>query len=373
MDIRSASQTEKKAYALLPRLWETGRKAALAVILEARGSTPQVPGAAALVSANGLVAGTVGGGGFEAAIVARCQHLLEIGEAQVLKWTFSAGRDEEGSLCGGEALILLDPVAEKDRAVFARVSAWVENRLRGVLLTTVKLSPAQPALVSRYCIEAETQQSGERAGAPGPDESGNIPLAILFSTRLLSQVMEEETPRLETRKGEQGEVWHLFYEPIIPPPRLLVFGAGHVGQALARLGVFSGYEVTLFDDRKDIMVPDDLLAKVRFVPGDLARNLSDFPTDEMDFAVIVTRGHRHDAAVLQVALQKKLTYIGMIGSRRKVALMKEEFISRGWASEATWAEVHAPIGLDLGAETVEEIAVSIMAEIIKVRRAKKKL
>lgn len=372
MDIRGASQTEKKAYALLPRLWETGKKAALAVILEARGSTPQVPGAAALVSADGLETGTVGGGGFEAAIVARCQHLLESGESQVLKWTFSAAV-EEGSLCGGEALVLLNPVAEKDRSVFARVTAWVENRLRGVLLTTVKLSHAQPALVGRYCIELETQHSGERARAAGPDESGNIPLAIPFSTRLLSQVLEEETPLLETRKGEQGEVWHLFYEPIIPPPRLLVFGAGHVGQALARLGVFSGYEVTLFDDRKDIMVPDDLLAKVRFVLGDLVKNLSDFLTDEMDFAVIVTRGHRHDAAVLRVALQKKLTYIGMIGSRRKVALMREEFISRGWASEAKWAEVHAPIGLRIGAKTVEEIAVSIMAEIIKVRRAKNKL
>ncbi len=371
MDIRSASQTEKKAYALLPRLWETDAKAALAVILEAKGSTPQVAGAAALISAGGLVAGTVGGGSFEAAIIERCQRLVGSGEAQVLEWSFAAGIEEEGSVCGGKALVLLDGSVDKDRAALEKATVSIEARRPGVLLTAVKLSPANPAVVHRYFVEAGTQAPVGVAAAR-LDEPGIIPSTIPVSAELLRQVLEEETCRLETKKGAQGEVWHLFYEPIIPAPRLLVFGAGHVGQAVARLGIFLGFEVILFDDREDLPVPEDLLAKVRFLTGDMATNLSAFPTDEMSYAVIVTRGHRHDAAVLRVALAKKLAYVGMIGSRRKVTLMREEFIRQGWASEEKWAEVHSPVGLDIGAETVEEIAVSIMAEIIKVRRRKEK-
>lgn len=100
----------------------------------------------------------------------------------------------------------------------------------------------------------------------------------------------------------------------------------------------------------------------------MAESLERFSTDEFCYLIIVTRGHRHDGEVLRGALKKRAGYIGMIGSRRKVALMKEEFLKNGWASEEGWVKIHSPIGLDISARTVEEIAVSIMAEVIATRR-----
>lgn len=154
---------------------------------------------------------------------------------------------------------------------------------------------------------------------------------------------------------------------LLPRERLYIAGAGHVGQALARLALDLEFDVTLFDDRADLlerMAPPGCAS----VAGDIADRLSAAPVDATTYAVVVTRGHRHDAQALAALVGRGACYVGMIGSRRKVKVTVDELVDRGVPAEAL-AAVHAPIGLDIGSVTVPEIALSIAAQLVQVRRA----
>jgi xanthine dehydrogenase accessory factor len=167
------------------------------------------------------------------------------------------------------------------------------------------------------------------------------------------------TVQLET--GDQR-----FTLDLPPRERLYVAGAGHVGQALARLALPLEFDVTLFDDREDLLrkfAP----AGCASIAGDIAESLKSAPFDDRTFAVIVTRGHRHDEQALAASVNRGAAYVGMIGSRRKVKLIVDDLAALG-VSAAELQKVHAPIGLGIGAVTVEEIAISIVAELIQVRR-----
>lgn len=150
-------------------------------------------------------------------------------------------------------------------------------------------------------------------------------------------------------------------------PRLYIAGAGHVGQALARLAGPLDFEVTLFDDREDLLkrfAPDH----AKIVAGDIASNLREAPVDHNTYCVVVTRGHRHDEQALEAVVNREARYVGLIGSRRKIKLITDDLLERGVPKEAL-EQVHAPIGLPIGSVTVEEIAVSIAAQLIEVRRS----
>lgn len=155
-----------------------------------------------------------------------------------------------------------------------------------------------------------------------------------------------------------------------PPQRLYIAGAGHVGQALARLARTLEFDVTVFDDRADLLersVDSSILA----VAGDIAQNLGAAPVDGETYCVIVTRGHRHDEQALHAVVERGAAYVGMIGSRRKVKLIRDDLIERGVDAAALDA-VHAPVGIDIGAVTVDEIALSIAAQLVEVRRRHRK-
>ncbi|MGE3188792.1 MAG: XdhC family protein, partial [Vicinamibacterales bacterium] len=167
--------------------------------------------------------------------------------------------------------------------------------------------------------------------------------------------------------GGQMEV---FIEPIESAPALYVFGAGHVGYYLGRMAQEAGFELHVVDDRAQFAnrerFPDAADIVVDDIPDWLARTTLP-PTA---YAVIVTRGHRHDLDALRALAPRDLRYIGLIGSRAKVARLYEGLLAEGAVSPEALARVHAPIGLDLGAVTPQEIAVSILAELIAVRRGR---
>lgn len=153
----------------------------------------------------------------------------------------------------------------------------------------------------------------------------------------------------------------------IPPrPRLYVAGAGHVGHAVARLGVRLDFEVTVFDDRGDLLDRLDTPGLHR-VQGDIAAGLRRASIDAQTYCVIVTRGHRHDEQALESVIGRGAGYVGMIGSRRKARLIFDDLIAAGVSAEEL-KRVRSPIGLDIGSVTVEEIAVSIAAELVDARR-----
>jgi xanthine dehydrogenase accessory factor len=166
--------------------------------------------------------------------------------------------------------------------------------------------------------------------------------------------------------GGQMEV---FIEPIEPPPAVYIIGAGHVGFYLARFAHEAGFQVHVVDDREAFAnrerFPDATDVVVDDVPGWLAG--ASLPASA--YVVIVTRGHRHDLDALRAVVDRDLRYVGLIGSRAKVARIYDALVADGVAPERL-AHVHAPIGLDLGAVTPQEIAVSITAELIAVRRGR---
>jgi len=166
----------------------------------------------------------------------------------------------------------------------------------------------------------------------------------------------------------QGE--RFFVEPLCSEGSAYIFGAGHIGQKLAQLTKFVGFHTVVLDDREEFANRELLGSADRIVVlRSFDEAMKDLNIDEESYLVIVTRGHVHDKTVLGQALRTRARYIGMIGSRTKRDATYEVLTKEGFAA-GDFARVHAPIGLNIGAETPEEIAISIVAELIQARAGK---
>lgn len=189
------------------------------------------------------------------------------------------------------------------------------------------------------------------------------------------QALRDGQARLETFSlagpredavGVCGGQVEVFIEPLLPPPTVLVLGCGHVGKAVAHLAKWLGFRVVVSDDREELCAPEHIPDADLYLPGEVAAVLSHTSIDGQTYVVAVTRGYPFDVAALPILLETEAPYIGVIGSRRRWATAVKELRAMG-IEEAALKQVRSPIGLHLGAETPEEIAVSIMAEIIMLR------
>jgi xanthine dehydrogenase accessory factor len=327
-------------YRKIVELIDGGQPLAVALVLLAEGSTPQRAGAKAVIDATGHIWGTVGGG----AVEAEAQRVaIETCRSQrPVVFDFHMENDDadgSGPICGGMMRLLVDPTPAKHRACYLAAAEALERRQRGALLTAIQ-SGAQAGVRVEWLAEADTAGRSIRW-----DES---------SAGYLEQIAD--------RPGE------VFVEPIIPRPLLLVAGGGHVGQALAVQAMQIGFDVTVVDDRPEFADAALFPRGVSVCCGDVPQQIAAHPMNKDTYVVIVTRGHRQDAEALAACIHQRPAFLGMIGSRRKVALMRKSFLESGLATEEEWNRVHAPIGLSIGAVTVPEIAVSIAAELIAVRR-----
>jgi xanthine dehydrogenase accessory factor len=162
----------------------------------------------------------------------------------------------------------------------------------------------------------------------------------------------------------------VFIEPIISSEKIFIFGAGHIAQPLSKMAVLTGFNVTIIDDRQEYANPDRFSEADKIITSDYEDASNQLEIDYNSFIVIITRGHSFDQQVLEWACGTKAKYIGMIGSKTKIQQVFDNLRQKG-VDDKKIAEVHAPIGLEIGSETPSEIAVSILAEIIKVRHQKK--
>jgi xanthine dehydrogenase accessory factor len=338
-----------------PKLIESlagGKGLALATIVEAEGSTPQVPGASAIFSAAGLVAGTVGGGLLEARAEAIAKEALGDGKARLVSFRLDADpADMEGAICGGSARVLIDPGVGGERAVFERALDGFRKRRSGFLASLIVPGQGDFVSVERRFFEALSSDADTFAGF-GPD--------------VLAAALEAGRPRLVKSEGRL-----IFLEPVRPLPRLIIAGAGHVGRAVARLGSLLDWSVTVIDDRPEFANADNVPEADEIIVGAIGESVRRIEDSTENYFVIVTRGHQKDAEALRAAIGRPAAYVGMIGSKRKIEIMHCEFLESGWATAEAWAEVHAPIGVEIGSKTVEEIAVSIAAELVLVRSKRK--
>lgn len=346
----------KNLYAEVVRLLQQGQRGALATVVQTQGSTPQKVGAQAIFLETGEVLGTIGGGCLEAEARRRGFYSLHTGEKQLfeLRLNDDFGWDD-GLICGGTAWIFLEPLPAEAGPLLEKLLALAEQRQPAVL-TTVVQAP-DPALVGRRVL----------AQPEGPVE-GNVPTALraAIATRT-AEVLAGQEPVWAPLTLPDGTEVGLYSEPLRPRPELIICGAGHIGAAVCHLGAWLDFEVTVIDDRSDFANAERLPEADHILVADPAEALGQRPLGPESYVVIVTRGHRHDARCLRACIRSNVGYLGMIGSRRKVKLIFDELLEEGLATPEDLARVHAPIGLNIGGTTVEEIAVSIAAELVAVR------
>jgi len=333
-------------------LADGGRSFAVVLILEASGSTPRKAGVKAIIDAKGSIWGTVGGGQVEAECQRRAVEACKSKRPVVFDFQLEGAMTaDDAPLCGGTMRILIDPTAAEDRAAYADAAEALQRRERGVLLTVIR-AVTETEVTARWFAE------------------NAIPSGAAFpGSEAIRSCLARETPRLFVEQSEKPSArLEVFVEPVIAKPLLLIVGAGHIGQALALQATLIGFDVAVIDDRPEFANPAVFPDGVTTRCGDIPKEVADFPVAEDTYIVVVTRGHKHDAEALETCIHRPAAYIGMIGSRRKVALMRRNFIETGLATEEEFNRVYAPVGLDIGAVTVPEIAASIAAQLIAVRR-----
>ncbi|HEY0753451.1 MAG TPA: XdhC/CoxI family protein [Ktedonobacteraceae bacterium] len=251
--------------------------------------------------------------------------------------------------------------------LYNEVQASLKRGEHVVVATVVKTTGSAPCSVgAKMLVRADGATAGSFAG---PLTDGKVAEAALQAQRdghsFLTHI------HLDADRGEAvgscGATLEVFFEVLRPEPRLIVAGAGYVAQALARLAVHLDLRTIVIDDRRDLADAAVFGETAQLTFGDIPQTLRDLEPDESSFVVIVTRGHHLDADVLHAALESRAAYIGMIGSPAKVKNIFKSLLQQGFSRESL-AHVHAPIGLDIGAETPDEIALSIAAEIVMQRR-----
>jgi xanthine dehydrogenase accessory factor len=239
---------------------------------------------------------------------------------------------------------------------------------RGAVATIVNVRGSIPSFKTAKML---VRDDGSIVGTIG---GGCVEAEIWQAAR---EVMESEKPRTLTFNLNQdpkydtglvcGGTLDIFVEPLLPPSSLYIFGAGHVSVNLYRIARSTGFDVTVVDDRETYANRERFPDAKEVIAEDFDKVMARLGPSESAYIVIVTRGHRDDMRILRWAVQTPARYIGMIGSRRKTITIFQELTKEGLAPEL-FEKVHAPVGLDIGAITPEEIAVAITAELIAVRR-----
>ncbi|MBI2426060.1 MAG: XdhC family protein [Candidatus Hydrogenedentes bacterium] len=323
---------------------------ALATVVHSIGSTPQKAGAKALFFADGRVVGTLGGGCLEAEAQRRALRALDTGTPL----DFEVRLDEvdgwdDGLVCGGKVRILIDPRKE---AALPAIREAVDAHGRGVAgILYIPLQGNGAPFTSPCWMRLDQVDAG-------------FPPAC--AARIRELVQREQCAIVSPEAG--GDIAPIYVEPVVAAPRLVIAGAGHIGRALAHFGALLGFEVTVIDDRPAFANTTHVPDAQHHVCGSIGGTLRALDSDTRTYFVIVTRGHQHDAEALEACVHKPAAYLGLIGSKRKSLLLRQGLIDRGIATEADLARLVTPMGLDIGGRTVEEIALSIAAQLTAVRR-----
>ncbi len=329
-----------------------GRACAWCRVVETRGSTPQKAGATMLVFADGSQRGTLGGGCVEADVKRSALAVLgEIGAGPRV-FTYSLDDDygwDDGLICGGRLRVLVDPLRSPEMCSYVARFSELLGAGKGCTEAVILQSELGVPEGSRYLYDA----SGQLVAQSIP---GSVPQSIAASLLPLSQ-----RPQASAQHG-------VAYLPILPRITLLIVGAGHVGQAVARLAAEVDFDVWVLDDRSAYASVERFPQAQRLLVGDIGQTLGELAPSlrETFFCLIVTRGHNHDEEALYHLARTAAGYVGMIGSKRKIKLIYEDLLARG-ITPPQLARVHAPLGLDIGSRTVAEIAISIVAELIAIR------
>ena len=326
-----------------------GRAVAYTALVETRGSTPQKAGATMLVFADGSQVGTLGGGCVEAEVKRRALRLLDDGGPEIL--AFQLDNDygwDDGLICGGRMKMLVDPLRPADDiSYYQELQTAISGGQGCTEVIVVESDKAGGQATDRHLFDHNGQTICSRS-------------VDTVSDTLVANLKPVKTrPRPYVADGAS-------YLTHLQRCRLIIVGGGHVGQRVAELADDVDFDVWVVDDREQYCSQDRFPFAGRLIVGPIDTSLSGLDIDENTLCIIVTRGHNHDEEALYHLADTSARYVGMIGSRRKIKLIFEDLLREGISREAL-SRVYAPMGFDIGSQTVTEIAVSILAELIASR------
>jgi xanthine dehydrogenase accessory factor len=337
-------------------LLENANEFAWVTIVNQVGSSPRHLGTSMVVRADASIAGTVGGGALEAAAIRESVEAIKRASSTLFDFHLNNNDSANlGMICGGSGVLLIDYISPSNvgaRDYFASLVPLLERGGKGWSVSAIP-AVRDTVWTSATCLIDSSEQI---SGSPARDEN------------LLRGLIREGRTAQEPLAGD-GSTY--FLHSIGLQGAAYVFGAGHCGQKLVSVLSLVDFHTTVVDDRANFANSERFpTADGVLVVDSFEGAVEQLPIDDDSYIVIVTRGHLHDRGVLEQALRTPAAYIGMIGSRKKIAQTFEALHQRGF-SDADLARVHSPIGLPIGAETPEEIAVSIAAEMIQTRAARR--
>jgi xanthine dehydrogenase accessory factor len=348
-------------YPKLVELFEKDLFAVLATMIHQAGSAPRAIGTKLLIAEDGSSFGTIGGGLLEARVLEAAQRVFTDRSPRRLVLSLEGGDvAETDMLCGGDVEVFLEPVFPHNLYqlhLFERVVEVSRRGGAGLLVTMVDQERWGEGKVPKIFLEPDGRKWGSLLGIQKIED---------FIAAEMPRIINQKESRMLIFKDDEGRDIGLFVEPVTANPILYVFGGGHISMQIVPLASLVEFKVIVIDDRPEFAdrerFPD--AAEVHHHPFEGV--LEKFRIDEASYLVIMTRGHIHDKTVLSQALKTRARYIGMIGSRRKKDIVYHSLLEEGLTQEDL-DRVHFPIGMAIGAETPAEIAVSIVAELIRVR------
>jgi xanthine dehydrogenase accessory factor len=349
----------KNIFLRIPEICHSHPGLVLATVTGTKGSTPQKPGSSALFDSKGLVAGTIGGGIVEGRIT---EMAVECSKTKKSDWiTCHLDNDisnKKEAICGGEITILVDGDPCRHMAVYKEIKDSISAKMPGILISLVSKEEDGNVAIERQWMTS--------------DKNPLFPLTILEKIRpeasdILSSVVPEFRQTEISVQGKKSVI--VLLEPVFPQKQLVIAGAGHIGKALSHLGKMIDFDVTVIDDRKEFANKENLPDADTIIVSEIGSAMKEIRKGRDTYIVIVTRGHNDDEEALKPCIGSGAAYVGMIGSKVKVARMKDEFIRNRWAGEEQWKQIYTPVGLDIKSRTVEEIALSIAAQLVLVRNS----
>ena len=353
----------EEVFVELINLIERGEKGALSTIVSSFGSLPMSKKAKMLAKSDGKIVGTVGGGCMEAEVWREAQTVMAEGTPRLQSFILTEKHaGEEGLNCGGSVEIFTEPISsEGSNEIFREIVKLKSERGYAALATLVSEDPKE---LRKMLVKRD----GDTIGTLGSEE---------LDRRIEEEaqsVVDEDTLKvldIDIHQPDSDVTFRVFLEAILPDPTLYIFGGGHVSKAIGRIAKTAGFRLVIIDDRPFFANFERFPDADEVIVDEFDGVVEKLLIDDSSYLVAVTRGHQWDEKVIEQAVWTEARYIGMIGSTRKIALMWKKLEKRGIPKELLDA-VHGPIGIDINADNPEEIAVSIVAELIKSRRQRGK-
>ena len=334
----------------------------LSTVISTTGSTPQKSGSSVLFDKGGLVTGTIGGGMVEKEV--RDFAMKNFLTKKSCYLHFNLDKDvsyKDEAICGGKISVLVDADPLSNLNVYKEIRRSISGRIPGILITRITDLRENEFVINRYWMTKDIRPE----------------LPYKFMEKLEPEVMSmlsvsggDTFRKMEISVPDEELPSTFFLESVVPLKHLVIAGAGHVGKVVSHLGKMLDFEVTVIDDRSEFANEENLPDADNIVLEDVGKAMQEIEKNRDTYIVIVTRGHSNDAAALKPCIGSDAAYVGMIGSKAKIAKMRKDFINNGWATEETWNRIFSPIGLEIASKTVEEIGISIAAQLIMIRNTK---